>query len=332
MKILFVPPMNFPLAVGGFQFQVRKIFSSLCELGIEVSWYSITETNMEEYDIVHLHSTLSELLPVAKRAKQYGKKIVLTPMIGSRVHSNAFYSNGLRLSKLPGVLPDIRITNSLIHLSDFVIPLVKFEYDRLHKVFDVPYVRMKVIPNGMADGFFDISESDTRIPINDYLLTVGRIEPNKNQLSLIRAANKLGMSVIIVGETGIGHDDYAAKCRKEAGENVIFWGKELDTSVLRKLYKNALLTVIQSYSEILPLVTFESLSQKTPVLCTNQCGIYPEKFNGVFYTSPDEKTLIKNIKFAISANSRQSINQDGIYTWNDIARQHVTIYNQLLSK
>ena len=331
MKILFVPPLNFPLVFGGFQSQVRRIYYSLLELGMDVTWYNIIETNLLDYDIIHIHSTLPELLSVARRAKQFGKKVVLTPMIGSRVHSNLFYSNCIKLSRIPGILPDIRITNSLIRMSDFVIPLVKYEYDRLHEVFDVPYERMKVIPNGMDNGFFETTESDVQIPVKEYLLTIGRIEPNKNQLSLIRAAKKLGRSVIIVGEAGNGHSDYEKQCRKEANENVVFWGKEFDKGVLRKLYKNAALTVIQSYSEILPLVTFESLSQKTPVLCTDQCGIYPEKFNGVFYTSPDEKSLEKNLKIALSANCRDSINRDGIYTWNEIAQQHIDIYHQLLN-
>ena len=331
MKILFVPPLNFPLVVGGFQYQVRNIFNSLHELNIDVSWYNLSETNLSDYDIIHIHSTLPELLSVARRAKQFGKKVVLTPMIGSRAHSNTFYSNCIKLSRIPGVLPDIRISNSLIRMSDFVIPLVRFEYDRLHSVFGIPYERMKIIPNGMDDGFFETKESDVEIPFKDYLLTIGRIEPNKNQLSLIRAARKLGKRVIIVGEAGNGHSDYEKQCRKEADENVMFWGKEFDKSVLRKLYKNAALTVIQSYSEILPLVTFESLSQKTPVLCTNQCGFYPEKYNGVFYTSPDEKSLEKNIMVAINANSRETINRDGIFTWNDIAQQHIDIYRQLLN-
>ena len=332
MKILFVPPLNFPLVVGGFQYQVRNIFNSLTELGADVSWYNLIDTNLSDYDIVHLHSTLPELLSVARRAKQFGKKVVLTPMIGSRVHGNAFYSNSIKLSKIPGVLPDVRITNSLIRMSDFVIPLVRFEYDRLHSVFGIPYEKMKVIPNGMDDGFFETTESEVEIPFQDYLLTIGRIEPNKNQLSLIRAAKKLGKKVIIVGEAGNGHSDYDSKCREEADENVLFWGNEFDKGVLRKLYKNAALTVIQSFSEVLPLVTFESLSQKTPVLCTNQSGFYPEKYNGVFYTSPDEKSLLKNIQVAINANSRVTINRDGIYTWNDIAQQHITIYRQLTSR
>lgn len=330
MRILFVPPMNFPLVVGGFQFQVRNIFNSLRELGEDVAWYSLTDANLSEYDIIHIHSTLSELQSVARRAKQFGKKVVLTPMIGSRVHSNRFYSNCIKLSRLPGVLPDIRITNSLIQTSDFIIPLVRFEYDRLNNVFHVPFEKMKVIPNGMDNGFFENTESDVTLPFDNYLLTIGRIEPNKNQLSLIRAANRLGMKVIIVGEAGNGHSNYEIQCRKEAGNNIFFWGKELNKGVLRKIYKNAVLTVIQSYSEILPLVTFESLSQKTPVLCTNQCGFYPERYNGVFYTSPDVKSLEKNIQIAINSNSRESINRDGIYTWKDIAQQHIDVYKQIL--
>ena len=85
-------------------------------------------------------------------------------------------------------------------------------------------------------------------------------------------ANQLNFTLLIVGEPGIGQQDYLRLWKEKAHDNVYFWGKETNPQIMRILYENAFLTAIPSVTEMLPLVIFESLSQKTPVLCTTHCG------------------------------------------------------------
>ena len=60
---------------------------------------------------------------------------------------------------------------------------------------------------------------------------------------------------------------------------------------MKYLYRNAKLTVIPSLSEMVPLVVFESLSQLTPVVCTNRCGISNDKIPGVLFSDISKKAL-----------------------------------------
>ena len=51
MKVLFVPPMSYPLHMGGFESQVMHIYKELIELGIDVDWYNLSNTEIRQYDI-----------------------------------------------------------------------------------------------------------------------------------------------------------------------------------------------------------------------------------------------------------------------------------------
>ena len=87
MKVLFVPPLSYPLHMGGFESQVMHIYKELIELGIDVDWYNLSNTEIRQYDIIHLHSSVTEFLPIVQKAKELSKKIVVTPMIGSPRYS-----------------------------------------------------------------------------------------------------------------------------------------------------------------------------------------------------------------------------------------------------
>ncbi len=329
MKVLFVPPISYPLHMGGFESQVLHIYNSLRELGITVEWYNLSNTDISQYDIVHFHSSAPELVSIAMKAKDLQKKIVITPMVGSPRYSNSVYQIKLFTSRLPGLFYVMKACRQMYSTADSFITLTSFEKNRLQRVFKVNK-EVSVIPNGIDDSFFRADNVHISIPFDNYMLVVGRIEPNKNQLPLIKISNELKLNLIIVGEPGTGQKDYFDLCKNSAGDNVLFWGKESNPNIMRALYNKAALTAIPSITEMLPLVIFESLSQKTPVLCTTHCGLYPEVIEGLFYSKPTYSSFLKNIIRIWPYLTSLQIGSEGIYSWKYIASQHVSIYNRLL--
>ena len=322
--------MSYPLHFGGFESQVLHIFNELRKLGLDVSWYELSNTDINQFDIIHFHSSVTEFVPIALKARDLGKKLVITTMIGSPRYSNISYLLKLSTSRLPGIFYVMKKLRDLYSMMNHFITLTLFEKNRLEKIFKVQN-GITVIPNGIDDCYLNSNSGEIALPCNNYLLVVGRVEPDKNQLPVIEIVNELGLSLIIVGEPGAGQANYYNKCKDEAGENVHFWGREANPNRLRLLYKNAMLTVIPSLTEMLPLVIYESLSQRTPVLCTTNCGLYPELVKGLFYSKPTKSDLLHNIKKYWSILSANNIGNQGIYSWKDIAEQHITIYNNLLS-
>lgn len=321
--------MSYPLHMGGFESQVLHIYNDLLNNGVDVQWYNLTDTDISHFDIIHFHSSVTEFVSVAMKAKDLGKKIVITPMVGSPQYSNLSYGMKLVASKLPGCFYVLKKFMQLYSMADHFISLTSFEKNRLQKVFNINK-EISIIPNGIDDCFFREDCIEVNIPFNNYVIVVGRIEPDKNQLPMIEIANELKLNLLIVGEVGTGHKDYFELCKKKAGDNVYFWGKESNPNILRSLYKRASLTAIPSKTEMLPLVIFESLSQNTPVLCTSHCGLYPKPLKGIYYSKPIKKDLYNKLAGIIPSIKSEVIDKKSIYSWDDIAKQHVAIYEKLI--
>jgi glycosyltransferase involved in cell wall biosynthesis len=105
-----------------------------------------------------------------------------------------------------------------------------------------------------------------------YVLTVGRLVPEKRQLDLLRAfaeAKPPGWKLAIVGR--IDHEnEYAERLASEADatENVVMAGFRSGED-LRQLYAHAGLFVLSSSHEGLPIALLEALSYGLPVLVSD---------------------------------------------------------------
>lgn len=329
MKVKFVAPYTLPLAGGGFESQVYHIFEELKKLDVDVSWHQLDKCDYDDVDILQVMHAEGSMLHLIEMVKKKGCKVVLTPMQGSRVYSNKYLKSAQIVSRIPQLFTPHKELKEVIQSADYLIPLSSFEAERMVSVFGAERNKMTVIPNGLSEPFLDHKNEIVDIPLSNYLLTVGRIEQNKNQLTLIKVAKAMGLSLIIVGQEGTNGSDYYESCRRESLDNVLFWGAEKNQYVLKALYQKAAVTVIPSYSEMVPLVAFESLSQKTPVVCTDRCGIAGDDIPGLFFSSVDTKSLIQSIKIAFSFD-RNRITDKGIYTWEDIAIMYKNVYTSLL--
>lgn len=329
MKVVFVAPYTLPFRAGGFETQVYQIFKELRGLGVDVLWHNLEDSDLEDVDILQIMAAEPSMIPMMRMAKNKGVKVVLTPQQGSRAKSNRYLKACLSLSKIPQLCSMHKLMCATIRCADFLTPLCSFEAQRMTEVYGFDRDHIRVIPNGLDRVFFDDAVADVEIPCKEYLLTVGRIEENKNQLTLIDVVKNLGMNLIIVGGPGSSGSDYLEKCKKAANNRVYFWGVERDPLVVKQLYRNTRLTVIPSYSEMLPLVAFESLSQHTPVVCTDRCGITGEDIPGLCFSDISVKALTESI-LSMRSFDGGTITDKGIYTWADIAGMYKDVYEELL--
>ena len=113
--------------------------------------------------------------------------------------------------------------------------------------------------------------------INDhsYILFVGRLAKIKNLDNLILAFNKIyklknNLKLYIVGND---EDNLSAQLQKlDTTLNITFHG-QLDTNQLAKMYSNALLTILPSFSENFGYSAAESLYYKTPTIVSDNVFI-----------------------------------------------------------
>lgn len=201
----------------------------------------------------------------------------------------------------------------------------------------------EVIPNGVV--FSDLPSGKDRVldlglEPGRYVLTVGRLVPEKRQLDLLRAFSDAaldGWKLVIVGR--IDHKNkYADLLASEASvrENVVMAGFQGGES-LRQLYAHAGLFVLPSSHEGLPIVLLEALSYGLPVLVSD----IPSNLEVV--SDPTQVFRLGDIqelstKIAVVTNvklnqaQRETLRRDCFdrYDWAEIARSTSAAYDELM--
>jgi glycosyltransferase involved in cell wall biosynthesis len=201
----------------------------------------------------------------------------------------------------------------------------------------------EVIPNGVVFPDLPLQKDrvvDLGLEPGQYVLTVGRLVPEKRQLDLLRAfsdARQKGWKLAIVGR--IDHKNkYADLLASEAGlaENVVMTGFQSGES-LRQLYAHAGLFVLPSSHEGLPIVLLEALSYGLPVLVSD----IPSNLEVVsdpahVFRVGDIPELIAKISvltdLKLDAVEREALRRDCArrYDWTEIAQRTSAAYDELV--
>jgi glycosyltransferase involved in cell wall biosynthesis len=96
---------------------------------------------------------------------------------------------------------------------------------------------------------------------------VGRIEPAKGTLDLVRAMARVDARLVLIGD---GSGDYADQVRREAGERTLMLGRVDDA---RPLLHWLDVLAVPSHREAFGTVAAEALAAGTPVVATRGGGI-----------------------------------------------------------
>jgi len=203
----------------------------------------------------------------------------------------------------------------------------------------------EVVPNGVV--FSDLPQQSEQVvglglEPGRYVLTVGRLVPEKRQLDLLRAflATAMpGWKLAIVGK--IDHqNEYADQLVREAAghQNVVMAGFQTGDG-LRQLYAHAALFVLPSSHEGLPIVLLEALSYGLPVLVSDIAPNLevvgdPEH---IFHVGDCEELgakLLVLTKTRLSESEREIVRRESAsrYDWSDIASRTSDIYDDLLGR
>lgn len=279
-------------------------------------------------DVVHLHAIGPALF--APLARLLGLKVVVT-------HHGADYDrqkwNGLAKFILKsGEKMGVLFSNKM-----FVVG--KTLTNRLKKQFPSQAEKIHYVPNGMLPSFTgDISASalpkDLLISSQEYILTVGRLVPEKGFHDLVTAykASNSHLKLVIVGQAD-HQDEYAYALVQQANDNIIFAGRRSGDE-LKALYKHAKVFVLPSYHEGLPIVALEAISAGTPVVLSD---ILPNRdieapkdsyFEvGVTSALADKLTNLDSLDLELDQNTFLCI-----FNWDRIAENTLSLIKSVFTK
>lgn len=244
---------------GGDKIQIENTAAELRKLGADVDISTTLDTDLEDYDLVHIFQLdwIPETFLYAKKAKNYKKPIVLSPIhhsvqevkkfddeyaFGFRNFASLLFKKQHKRDTLKNVYRAIydgrkrQATMLSMHMglknqhiqtlrmADEVLVQTQLEVEDLTATYGVQIDWVKV-QNGVGEQFLAKKDHKNPVGIENYILCVGRIEARKNQLSVIEAVKQMKLeeeidiTLVFVGKKSDHHGVYVDKFDKKVAKH-----------------------------------------------------------------------------------------------------------------
>lgn len=366
MKILYQSRFNLFSRSGGDTIQIVKTKEYIEKLFpyIKIDINSDPNVNLDDYDLVHVFNLLrpQEVYLFVSNAKRQNKKVVLSTIYwkseefekkgqqGIRKIINSFlnFENIERLRALyryyldgekhRGTMKIIQegfhhVQKDILENVDYLLPNGEGEIDLITKEFSIKSLPFySVVPNAIDSKIFGVDPSVQQE--RNVILCVGRIEPRKNQLNLVKAVKGMPYKLVIVGKAHETQKGYYKKIKNyiKQSENIEII-EAMNQEQLSHLYRKAKVHVLPSWYDTPGLVSLEAAVNGCNVVITDR-GTTREYFsNYAFYCEPGNIDSIRN---AISKAYRSEVNPGLMneiatkFTWEQTAIKTVDCYKKII--
>lgn len=369
MKILFCVRHNFYSSPGGAQIQILKTIDGLQKMGCECDL--VTNTNqckfpIESYDLVNLTDLtwIYELKQYVDFFRKFHVPIVLTTIywpfddyvenaspwfqrllfhvvgLDGTERIKAFYKYLRQHDKvfLQGVLHGYIHTQKEIALSvDWMLPNSHMEQQALNHRLGTCLSNYSVVNNAVDLTTFQKVKADCVIERDENLLLfVGRIDPRKNQLNLLKAIYDLPYKVCFIGQAG-PNSQYYYKTLMELGKkrgNTEFIMQIPQEKVFEYMLK-AKAHALTSWIETPGLVSLEAYYAGCNLVVSDKGSVREYFGDNANYCAPDDLASIRAAVISAMTQSydgkmKKKIEEE--YSWNFAAKQTFDAYLKLLGK
>jgi alpha-1,3-rhamnosyl/mannosyltransferase len=194
----------------------------------------------------------------------------------------------------------------------------------LERVYGVTPDRIVVTPNGVDPAF---SPGDIGVPGRDYLLSVGVIEPRKNQRAAVAAAQAVGLPLVIAGPA---NDQALAVELRRLGARVEGY-VELDRLV--ELYRGAACLIQASLHEGFGLPVLEAMACGTPVVTVPDPALVEVVGDAAVVVR--EEDLAEGVRLALKQHDRLSyagLERARRFSWEACAERTLAVYLEVLGR
>lgn len=172
--------------------------------------------------------------------------------------------------------------------ADLLLTVSEYSKNAICRHFHISKEKVFLTPNAVLDNG-ETSNIDVKKAwnLNKYILTVSRIEPRKNQLSLLKAFARSKLyacdyKLVFIGSPDLNYrefHEYFNHLPKEIKEHVVM--RTASFGELVALYKNADLFVFPSFAEGFGIPPLEAVIYGCPILCSNTTAMaefaFPEE-------------------------------------------------------
>ena len=325
-----------PLSLGLFKFLKRQ------------SGVSIVHTHTE-HRLGGMARTIARLKKIPYVVTLHGGYLTL-PEDQARLMKKPFEGK-IEWGKFFGALLGSR---RVLKDADAIICVGKDEYELIKKQY--PEKEVIYQNNGVSIDFFESGDGQNfreefSIPKDSkIILNVSRIDPQKNQLLLVKTFAKMSaldpsLRLVLIGPVTV--EEYLCQIEDEIRKYdlkdkiLLIEGLKPDDKLLAAAYKAADVFVLPSKHEPFGIVILEAWAAGTPVVAANVGGIPGFTDDGrdiLLFNDDDEDELKAKISLLLSDESRRSEIMSNAaksvqnYDWSIIADETLELYQKLIEK
>jgi len=297
--------------------------------GVLIPWKLRRLLEKENFDIVHLHGTVTPTLPYLALKYSKAKNFVT-------FHSAHRESYGYVLWE-PVLEQYFRKLDGLIAVSTVA-------RDSVSKYFPGTY---RIIPNGIDTQRFrpDVPHIRELTGLSPKILFVGRFEPRKGLKYLLQAFPRIlqdfpSAKLVIVGQ-GFLERYYRRHVEEHIKGSVLFVGHVSADDLPRYYASCDLYCSPATGAESFGIVLLEAMATEMPIVCSDIPGyrtLMEEGREGLFFKACDPISLAERVVYLL--NNRPLMKRMGmagrtkamIYDWKKVTTKVLDFYSEVLDK
>lgn len=209
-RILIVSGFSAFFTAGGGEEEAASLCRALNLEGYSAELYGPNVSQLESYNYVIYFSCHPSGLELLDSCRDLGVNFILWP--------NLWFEHNSKLQE-----NQVKVINKYCELSDKIILKSKTEEEIFNKNFILNKENILRINWFVDPPVENITLQDrfrSLYGLENYILSVGLIEPEKNQLAIIKAIHDLNKKLVLIG--GYRKKEYFEKCVEVSAESVLF--------------------------------------------------------------------------------------------------------------
>lgn len=192
----------------------------------------------------------------------------------------------------------------------------EFSRQALIEIYKIPEDRIFIVPDGVDIERFSRVEGNSaaericeKYGVRDYVLTVGRLEPRKNHVNLLKAyallkAEKTEMGpLVMVGQKDFGFRGLFGTIDELGLNDDVRILESVGDDLLPDIYRGARMFVYSSFAEGFGIPPLEAMACGTPVVSSNTSAMPEVAGNACLLVNPDSVEDIVQAMNSVLSNS-----------------------------
>ncbi len=324
MGVRVVSAVPYPLTPPDFVTWAAEFNASLLEEAVKCF-------RPDEFDIIHAHDWI---VAYAARALKHAWGL---PLIATIHATESGRQRGLHTPMQQHIS---QIEWWLSYEAWRVVGCSRYMKDEICGTFSVPDDKVRVIPNGISDTWFQVERNPSPDPL---IIYVGRLVPEKGPHVLVDAMSDIVMehprARLAIAGGGPMESDLRRRIWESGLRRVVDLLGHVDDLGLRDLYSQAWVACFPSSYEPFGIVALEAMATGAPCVVGDSGGlseIVEHMSTGLKVTPENPKALSFEISRLLREprlGERLSRNAKEVaknkYSWNDVATKTLSVYDEV---